>query len=300
MKAIDVCAGAGGLSLGLLRAGFEVTGVERDPRAVETYRRNVGPCVEADITAWRPEGEAFLVAGGVPCQPWSNAGKRGGLADERGTLYLHLLRIAVEARASFVLFENVAGLTRWRHPTTQETALSILLEAFCTHDFAPAWRILDFAAYGLPQRRKRLVIVGVRDVTAGGSFAFPNPTHGEGLERWRTVRDALDLRGTFRTGRMERATTETGGKPRGWWQGGRYIDVDAPGYTVGTRNNADWIAPVDGGKPWRLGLRELALLQGFPPEFTFSGRSEDRHRQMGNAVPPLIGEIFGRAILSRP
>ena len=95
MRAIDVCAGAGGLSLGLQLAGFDVLGVERDGPAVEVHRRHVGPCELADVETWHPSEPADLVAGGPPCQPYSDAGKRLGLYDPRGSLFRHLVRIAV-------------------------------------------------------------------------------------------------------------------------------------------------------------------------------------------------------------
>lgn len=156
-----------------------------------------------------------------------------------------------------------------------------------------ATAVLDAADYGVPQRRTRLFVVGFRRDADLREFHWPAPTHGRpgtpGVRPWVTVREALHLGGhEFRRGGKVMQVS--------WFQGARRIDVDKPATAVTTRNNADWIDPVR-GRRWRLGLDELALLQGFPPEFQFVGRTlEDRHRQMGNALPPQVGMALGRAL----
>jgi site-specific DNA-cytosine methylase len=97
----------------------------------------------------------------------------------------------------------------------------------------------------------------------------------------------LGLRGEFLKGGRHLPVT--------WWQGSRRIDVDAPSFTIGTRNNADWICPV-GGQAWRPRLAELALLQGLPAGMTFAGDATAQHRQMGNAFPPQVAQAVGQAI----
>jgi len=97
------------------------------------------------------------------------------------------------------------------------------------------------------------------------------------------------LKGSFRSGGRHLPVT--------WWQGSRRIDVDAPSFTIGTRNNADWICPVV-GEAWRPQLEELALLQGFPVGFRFHGLQAAKHRQMGNALPPQLAQAVGMAVAS--
>jgi site-specific DNA-cytosine methylase len=99
VNALDLCAGAGGLTLGLRRAGFDVTGLELNKDACDTHRRHAGPCEQADLRTWHPPCSYVLVAGGVPCQPFSLAGQRLGLDDPR-YLVPDFLRVAREARAS--------------------------------------------------------------------------------------------------------------------------------------------------------------------------------------------------------
>ncbi len=110
MRALDCCAGAGGLSLGLQRAGFDVHGVELDVVACETHRALVGPCDNVSLWDYGSLERFELVAGGIPCQSHSTAGKRGGTCDPRGQLYVPFLRIAQQAQARAVLIENVRGM----------------------------------------------------------------------------------------------------------------------------------------------------------------------------------------------
>jgi site-specific DNA-cytosine methylase len=253
-RAIDLCCGAGGLSLGLVRAGFDVLGVEQDPDAVATHLAHVGPCEQADVTAWHPAGPVDLVAAGPPCQSFSDAGKRAGFDDPRGMLFAHALRVAVEARADAVLLENVRGFKR--------LALPVVTRALEHAGFVD-WRATMLSArdYSVPQHRQRCFVVGFRDPRAAAAFAWPAPSHGApgnllGLPPWVTVREALGL-GLYRKGRTEQAAA------KGWWNGGRLLDVDAPGYTVSTRNNGDLLAALD------------------PAEYCECGHWREEHRGCG-------------------
>lgn len=243
-RALDLCAGAGGLSLGLHRAGYFVLGVDTDEDACETHWKNgAGPCERASIIDYHPPCEFEFVGGGVPCQSFSVSGDRGGLDDPRGVLYLHLLRIANEAKAKVVLLENVRGIMSWRND--HGTAFGQIRKAFVDHGFTPVSSLLDAADYGVPQRRIRLFLLGFRDPLAAARFAWPAPSHGPrdnllGLTPYVSVREALGLSGSFAKDDKKRTS---------FWQGDRSIDVEEPGYTVGTRNNADLLVPLDDVAP---------------------------------------------------
>lgn len=334
MHALDLCAGAGGLSLGLAKVGLCVDGVELDPEAAETYRMNVGPCDVWDISTYHPDGLYHVVGGGVPCQPFSLAGKRAGTTDERGRLYEHVARIGSEACADVVFIENVRGFMSWKDangvPVIQRVS-----DCFESYGFPHVHHsVLDAVSYGVPQFRKRVIVIGFRNESAWSAFRWPEPTHAHprnllGLAPYVTVRQALGLSGAFRAGHM-------GGRG---WQGKRAIDVDRPSYTVGTRNNADFLACLDepsptivatehkssispgsaegrrrrrrransvlapaiaahtGEKATRLTLDQLATLQGLPSGFVVTGKTQaSRHRQIGDMVPPALGEAVGRSI----
>lgn len=245
MKLLDLCCGAGGWSLGAKLAGWTVEGIDLDMDAVATYQANVAPAARADIRQVRgiPRGGLFvgggaesaidiaegpieIVIGGVPCQPYSIAGKREGEAHEDGTLWLEWLRIAVELQAEAIALENVRGFATWdggrfiRH----------VIQTVEGKGFHTAWQVLDAADYGVPQHRDRIFLVGFRSPEARARFRWPEPTHGPPghlwLPRYRTVRDALGIPpGDYRAGRREGAKG---------WQGERMLDVDAPSPAVGT------------------------------------------------------------------
>lgn len=265
MRAIDVCAGAGGLSLGLQRAGWTVLGVEKDENAVETHRRHVGPCIHADIATWSPPSPAGLVVGGVPCTTFSVAGERAGLDDERGQLYRHLVRIAVEAEAHTVVMENVEGLL-----STPGALVAIYAEMRAAGFSNVQHQVLCAADYGTPQKRYRVFIVGQRN---GFKWRWPEATHGDGpmvplfgLKPWVTVRQALGLgHSSMRSGRIDGASG---------WSGQRMLDVDAPSTTITAHNNVELLdqpartilARVDSGadkkRPGRRPMRELGEAVG--------------------------------------
>jgi DNA (cytosine-5)-methyltransferase 1 len=213
------------MGLGLHMAGWTGTGMELDADAVATHRANVGPCLAADITTASAPHGADLVAGGVPCQSFSLAGKGEGLADPRGQLFASLLRIGVEAGARCILLENVRGLVSCG-------ALPVILQAFRAAGYEPVHALLCAADYGVPQNRVRLFIAGFRCADDLARFQWLAPSHGApgnlyGLPRWRTVRDALGLGGEqFAHGLLPHADP---GSP----QGMRVLDVDAPAPTVG-------------------------------------------------------------------
>lgn len=393
MRYVEVCAGAGGWGLGLHRAGWTGTGIEIDAVAAETHRRHVGPCLTADITTAPAPHAADLVCGGVPCQSYSLAGKRGGLSDARGQLFNHLLRIADEAGARVCALENVRGLVHLG-------ALPVILAAFRAKGFEPVHALLNAADYGVPQNRVRLFVVGFRRAEDLARFRWPAPTHGApgnlfGLPAWRTVREALGLPGgPYRHGLKDGADP---GSPLGM----RYLDVDAaapanrgssgqdllspldaPSCTVLATEGRDGVRGARGGKArgrgaayalasaldaparldrpaptiraggadtggaeplanaatraeliaeltaarlidrpattvtgdarippaghhghasmsvraTRLTVRDCARLQSFPDAMEFGGTATEQFRQVGNAVPPLLGEAIARAI----
>jgi DNA (cytosine-5)-methyltransferase 1 len=286
-RAIDVCAGCGGLSLGLKRAGFDVLGVEHMREPVIIHRRYVGPCDLADITRWHPPHDADLVIGGVPCQPFSTQGKRGGLsesvgslfpdvAEPRAQLYKHLLRIAVEANARACALENVRGLLSWNDGEAFRQIEAAFHEAGFVHT---SHALLDAVSFGVPQHRLRVFLVGFRDEAAWGRFHWPEPTHrqlddGSGRPTWRTVRQALGLG----KGEFHRSTGS---------QGQRAIDVDRPANTIGASNNADLLVPADDDAARclrRIGEQLDAANLLDKPTTTISAGGEGRLARPGHKV----------------
>ena len=287
LRALDVCCGAGGLSIGLSRAGFSVSGVDDLPVAVETYRRHA-PATLADIRTWCPEGPVDLVAGGVPCQPFSAAGRQGGFCDDRGRLYLDLIRIASEASARCVLLENVPGLR------SNQVAMREIVRAMQAAGFVVDGPVvLDAADHGVPQHRRRLFLLGVRGRVRWNGW--PSTTHGSpGLPPWKTVRDAVGLPVDKPCATI--LATE--------YKGASLSDLTR---RQGARKASGWIARQmhEAGlvPQMRLTLEQCAALQGFPPGMVFSGSLKDQYVLVGNAVPPPLAAAVGGSIheaLSEP
>jgi DNA (cytosine-5)-methyltransferase 1 len=325
---VEVCAGAGGWGLGLHAAGWTGTGIELDADASETHRRHVGPCLTADITVASAPHPADLVCGGVPCQSFSAAGKRAGLNDDRGQLFRALLRLAGEAGARCVALENVRGLISCG-------ALPVILSAFRAAGYEPVHALLNACDYGVPQNRVRLFIAGFRDAADLARFRWPRPTHGApgnlfGLPAWRTVRDALGLEGSgqdligSRLDRPSPCLTASEGKSalafgsQGAVTGPRRAGdrlnpllarLDRPAPTMkansghegqkrasGMIGHAIAVATDDAERAGRLTVRDCARLQGFPDGIEFVGDNASQFRQIGNAVPPLLGGAIARSL----
>lgn len=323
MKLLDLCCGAGGWSLGARLAGWEVEGVDLNMDAVATYQANVGPSVCADIRHLRGmprrglcvgggaesaidviDADIRLVIGGVPCQPYSIAGKREGEAHEDGALWLEWLRIAVELQVEAIALENVRGFATWQNGRF----VRHVIQTVEAKGFHTAWQVLDAADYGVPQHRDRIFLVGFRSVEARAAFRWPAPTHGPPghlwLPRYRTVRDALGIPLDEPAATATTGGTEGGGGPEPFanaaWRDKLKTAglLDRPSTVVATDPR---VAPAGHHEharegAVRLGPAEFALLQGFPPDFRCAGNKTSQYRQIGNAVPAALGGAVCSAI----
>jgi DNA (cytosine-5)-methyltransferase 1 len=290
LRALDCCAGAGGLSLGLHRAGFDVLGVEMDADACETHRRGVGPCDMASLWDYSPAGRYELVAGGIPCQSHSMAGKRAGTDDPRGQLYVPFLRIAQEARARAVLIENVRGILSSpsaTHGTSIRELCAAVVSAGFTHT---THRVLNAADYGVPQTRHRLFLVAFVDGASLARFRWPAPTHAQtpglfGLRQWVSVREALALGAAeYKHGRTAKAVENN------WFNGGRLLNVDAPSPAV-TGSVADLLD--------RPAPCVTATEQKSANAFGSEG-AKTNPRWCGDQLNPLLTELARAGVLDRP
>lgn len=324
MAMIDLFAGAGGLSRGLERAGFEaVQAVEIDPDAAQTYR-TLFPhvdLIEADIrkvSFAHLRGQVDLVAGGPPCQPFSSGGRRLAQGDPRN-MVPEFLRVVREVQPQVVLMENVPGLATGERKAYLD---EILAELQHTLGYAVTWKILHAVDYGVPQKRKRLIIVGSKV----GPFAFPAPTHGPGTgqpyepagnylskhEIWGTPNPSKvtyaknpDLRPSPYDGHLFNG----GGRPINLAEpchtilasaGGNkthFIDThdEVPAYHAALLNgDPPRSGSLRGGR--RLTVEESARLQTFPEGIHFAGSRSSQYKQVGNAVPPLLAFRIGEAL----
>jgi len=213
---ISLFSGAMGLDIGLSQAGLNVVlGQDNDPACIATMRANGRKALEGDIRNVDPadllaqvrmaQGEPFLICGGPPCQPFSTAGKRLGINDPRGSLFMDFIRMIDYIRPRFFIMENVKGITSapLRHAPQTEcngtdprygrgTVLDVILSEFDRLRYKTVFGILDSANYGVPQFRERFVLIGSRDRE---DIFLPLPTcfqrHQDRGYQWRTLKDAI-------------------------------------------------------------------------------------------------------------
>jgi DNA (cytosine-5)-methyltransferase 1 len=301
----EICAGAGGQSLGLEGAGLShVVTVEIDPDACRTLllNRPQWNVAEADVHHFdgRPYSGVDVLAGGVPCPPFSVAGKQLGADDERD-LFPQALRLVRECEPRAVMLENVPGLAQAKFAGYREQVLGELLKLGYQAD----WQVLNARDFGVPQLRPRFILVAMRPELFA-HFEWPSasgtpPTVGEalhdlmagngwkGADEW--ARRANSIGPTLVGGSRKHGGPDLGPtRAREAW---RKLGVDGRGL-------ADAPPPADAPADYvpRLTRDMTAVIQGFPPDWQFSGRKTTAYRQIGNAFPPPVARAVGEQIRS--
>jgi DNA (cytosine-5)-methyltransferase 1 len=309
LEVVEICAGAGGQALGLERAGFEhALAVELDAAACATLRANrpgwkVAEGDAADPALWRPgdyRGVALL-AGGVPCPPFTVAGRQLGATDERD-LFAWAVELCGIIRPRALLLENVRGLSTRRFSAYRQHVLDRLTEL----GYVPGWRLLHAADFGVPQLRPRTVLVALRRADAPW-FRWPSPSPHPPATVGQTVGDLMAARGwPGAAGWARRAdriapTIVGGSKKHGGADLGptrakrAWADLGVDGLGVADEAPA---ASADPALRPRLTCEMVTRLQGWRDEWgwRFSGLKTARYRQIGNAFPPPVAEVVGAAI----
>jgi DNA (cytosine-5)-methyltransferase 1 len=323
--AIELFSGCGGLSTGLLDAGYDVRlGVDNNASSLITFDHNhryrgakslladISQVSGAELLTVAEVSQVDLLAGGPPCQPFSIAGKRLGLEDPRGHLVQEFVRVAGELRPSAVLFENVPALLTSHNGDVIRALESELVEL----GYAVAYKVLNSADYGVPQNRKRLILVGV---LGGKALSFPPaPTHSPGgdliREPYVTVRDVLDAlppvesteanlipnhEPTAHSASMLRAFSVLEVGKRDPKSRHDRLHPDRPGYTIRAGSgNYSPMRPVHYEYDRVVSVRESARIQGFSDKFVWpdSVSRLQQYRQVGNAVPPPLANAVGRHV----
>ena len=303
LTCLEICAGAGGQSLGLEQAGFRhVAAVEIDADACATLRLNRPDwnVVQGDVHELG--GEEYqgvdLLAGGVPCPPFSIAGKQLGADDERD-LFPQALRLAEEIDPVAVMLENVRGLSGARFDGYRQQVLDRLKGL----GYEPDWRVLNACDFGVPQLRPRFILVALKP-GAAAHFAWPT-AQAVGATVGDTLLDAMGAKGWPGAARWaERAQgiapTLVGGSrkhggpdlgPTRAREAWLRLSVDGRGLADAPPSATD---PAD--RLPRLTVGMAARIQGFPGDWRFSGRKTSAYRQVGNAFPPPVAAAVGAAI----
>ncbi|WP_426734952.1 DNA cytosine methyltransferase [Myxococcus faecalis] len=344
-KVISLFSGAGGMDYGFEAAGFKTTvAVEFEHDCCNTLRQNgaAGTVIERSIYDVPSEevleagglkrGEAELLIGGPPCQPFSKSGywSRGDslrLDDPRADTLAAYMRVVEQTLPRVFVLENVAGLAF----SGKDEGLVLLLDHIkrinqrTKSNYQPWFQVLNAASYGVPQLRERFFLVASRE---GAPFKFPAPTHaapakepellGAVLPAFRTAWDAIgnvppsndeDLSVKGKWGPLLPAipegqnylfhTDRGGGMPlfgwrRRYWNFLLKLAKNRPAWTIQAQPG-----PAVGPFHWenrRLSIRELCRIQTFPDRVQVTGGRTAAQRQVGNAVPSLLTEVLGRAI----
>nr|MBK7068604.1 DNA cytosine methyltransferase [Deltaproteobacteria bacterium] len=303
LRVLEICAGGGGQAVGLERAGFHhAAAVEIDEAACATLRLNRPKwnvlCADVRTVHGKDFGPIDLIAGGVPCPPFSVAGKQLGADDERD-MFPEALRLIEEANPAAALLENVPGFASAKFDDYRGSVERRLRQAGYETD----WRVLNASSFGVPQLRPRFVLVALKR-SAFERFEWPEAIQGRvtvgecigdlmasrgwpGAAGW-AVR-AADIGPTIVGGSKKHGGGDLG--PTRARLGWAKLGVEGKSLAEGPPER-DF--PVD-GMP-RLSIPMVARIQGFPDEWAFAGKKTAAYRQVGNAFPPPVAEAVGRAI----
>lgn len=332
---VSLFSGGGGLDMGFKMAGFNIVwAIDINQDAVNSYKRNVGSeIIRGDLyeVDERKIPKCDFIIGGPPCQSFSLAGNRNS-DDQRGKLVWRYIDVIEELQPKGFLFENVIGLISARN-SNKEKILPLLLQAFSDIGYELSYKILNAADYGVPQLRKRVIIVGIKKGL--GLFEFPSATHNSdgngGKKKYVSVREAL---GDLPIPSSDCAITEHTWPTMSELDkyickhvrpGGNYMDIpddvnsvrirrlkrdgghttcygrmdpEKPAYTINTYFNRPNVGcNIHYDQDRLITLREAMRLQTFPDDYQFVSKSKQgKNIIVGNAVPPLLAYKLAQQI----
>ncbi|OIO41183.1 DNA (cytosine-5-)-methyltransferase [Candidatus Pacearchaeota archaeon CG1_02_31_27] len=319
MKIASFFSGAGGLDLGFSNAGFSLAFANDNWKGCwETFEKNHNHSIcKKSITEIKPEEipEVVGFVGGPPCQSWSLAGAMRGINDSRGKLFYNYVELIKAKQPLFFLAENVAGILSDKHLPEFEK----IIQAFKEIGYNVSYKLLNAKDYGVPQDRKRVIIVGYHN-KVGKKFEFPQPTNSQIF-----LKDAI---GDLPPAKSAKEKNKTNGKTeilnheymnggfstiymsrnrvREWNEhsftiqaGGRHAPIhpQAPKMKFIEQNKREFVK----GKEHlyrRLSVRECARIQTFPDNFEFHYVDvADGYKMIGNAVPVKLAEVIANKIM---
>ena len=304
---ISLFSGCGGMDLAFHKSGFNIRWAnDIDAKACETYAKNIGNhIVCGDITKldYSTMPSADIVIGGFPCQDFSMIWKRGGIGTERGNLYRSFVDIVSLKNPYMFIAENVKGILT----ANKKQAIRQIVEDFSQtgrSGYNTTTYLVNFAEYGVPQLRQRVLIVGIRkDISL--NFEIPVPTHS--IDNYVSAKEALkNVESVEFNNEHQNIQKSTVEKLKLIPPGGNFTDIpkNSPHYVKGmishvyrrlhpNKPSTTIIASGGGGtwgyhysEPRPLTNRERARLFGYPDDFIFEGSITEVRRQIGNSVPP--------------
>lgn len=301
------------MDLGFIRAGHEIVwSNDFDTDSCSTYEKNIGHtpvCKKIEDVPSREIPDGDVVIGGFPCQGFSIANPYRNTEDSRNKLYTQLLRVITDKKPKFFVAENVAGLcsiggyeTKDDKKKGEGKVFKLILADFKNAGYHVEWRILNAANFGVPQIRRRVIILGTRN-DISSVLKHPEPTHsaipklgndGALAKSWINVRQALEGLPEEPTESIPNHIGTSHKVKINGHIGNRKTEPEKPSPTIVGRGGGTG-GPVIIPHPnltRRMTVRETARLQSFPDEFIFEGSISSQYRQIGNAVPwPLAYQV---------
>lgn len=332
LNTISLFSGAGGLDLGLIKSGFNIV-FSNDiyKPAIENYAYNIGDIDDRDIRNINANElpSADVVIGGFPCQPFSSAGNRLGTDDDRGNLYLDVIRVIKAKKPKVVIMENVRGLLSMKNKDGSKLLDSIIyLLENVDPGYNVKYKLIRASDYGVPQNRYRVLIIGFRSDLGIDDYQFPQPieidqkklTVGYAISN---ITDAIpNAHEVWKLSPQSQKLVEyipEGGS----WKNipyeflpkrlkkikdnmkkyhspnfyRRYArdEINGTITAAATPENSGIIHPTENR---RYSVREIARIQSFPDDYVFVGSSiPSKYKVIGNAVPPKLAQIIGNSIV---
>ena len=294
-RVVSLFSGCGGFDLGIL-GGFTVFGKKYkkhkfeivwandvDKNACETFRKNIGDHIVCDdIVKLLQDKEEFtkldnidVVVGGFPCQDFSFAGKRKGTQTKRGRLYKSFIKAVDLLRPKIFLVENVKGLLLMNNGAVIEKMKS----DFEKVGYYVEYKLFHVADFGVPQNRERVLMVGVKNKNR--NFIFPKPNTANRFSVGKAIEDLENIP----EGMVENHFWSRARKNKG--QGNTHVNKNSIAPTIRAEHHGN--IEYHWNKKRRLSAREAARIQSFPDNFIFYPSTSQAYRQIGNAVPPIMG-----------
>jgi len=335
LNVVSLFSGCGGMDLGFV-GGFKFLSESytKNPfnivfandifkQASDVYEDNFNHTVcrtsiDELETSELPDMNIDVVLGGFPCQTFSYAGKRGGLSDKRGQLYLEMIRIVNHYQPKMFVAENVDGIRNSRKNINGDhvdtSALDTILVDFEKAGYAVKYHVLSATDYGVPQIRRRVIIMGIRkDLGSVNDIFYPEQLFDETGEitgnKWRSSIDAIDdiwdkVNDPLIPNHTSRDISKAKFYPGKKMQGNNKIAAGRPAPTIRAEHHGNIEAhykttldDVDDMAGWRrLSVRECARLQSFPDSYIFTASASSSYKMIGNAVPPVMAWHVAKAV----
>lgn len=299
MRIVSLFSGAGGLDLGLVKAGHEIIWAnDFDADSCETYKLNIGDHIVCnDIAKIKLDEipDCDVVVGGFPCQGFSMANMLRAADDDRNKLYKQFYRIIKNKKPDYFIAENVRGILS----LDNGNAIKKIVKDFSDAGYRVKYKAFNTADFGVPQSRVRVIIAGTRkDLPEEADFQFPEPTHDK--TNWVSISKALkgipepeDPKSKLKNHIYSKYKVTNRN-----FTGHRQTDPNKPSPTILARGNGKGgvCAIQHPENHRRMSVRESASVQTFPLNFEFVGSMGSMYRQVGNAVPVLFGQHLGKKL----